>query len=96
MANDRELLEWLGLTMADALVYLAVAAIGAIFFVHDATIDIVLAAIGVVLALAACPFGMPRDPKVSEATNAIKLVSYPLCVVLAIAAITVHYVWFNQ
>ena len=96
MSNDRELMEWLGLTRADALVYLAVAAIGAMFFVHDATIDIVLAAVGVVLALAACPFGMPRDPKVSEATNVIKRVSYPLCVVLAVAAIAVHYVWFDQ
>ena len=96
MANNRELREWLGLTPADLLVYLAFAAVGAMFFVHDATIDIVLAVVGVVLALAACPLGMPRDPAVSEATNAIKLVSYPACVILAVGAIAVHYVWFNR
>ena len=96
MSENRELMEWLGITPADLLVYLAIAAIGAMFFVHDATLDLVLAVAGVVLALAACPLGMARDPAVSKFTNAVKLVSYPLVVAIALAAVAVHYVWFNK
>jgi hypothetical protein len=96
MAKNSEVLEWLGLTPADMLVYLSIGAIGVMFFVHDATVDLVLAVAGVGLGLAACPLGMTRDPDVSGFTNAIKRVSYPLYVVLALAAIAVHYVWFNK
>ena len=95
MAQNRELLEWLGLTPADLLVYLAAAAIAAMFFVHDAATDAVLAVAGVALALASCPLGMARDPEVSATTNAVKRASYPLCVVIAVAAVVVHYVLFN-
>ncbi len=96
MGKNSELLEWLGLTPADLLVYLAIAAVGAMFFVHDSAIDLTLAAAGVGLALASCPLGMPRDPDVSNLTNVIKRVSYPLCVVLALVAVAVHYIWFNN
>ena len=96
MSEKHELLEWLGITPADMLVYLAVAAIGAMFFVHDATLDLVLAVTGVALALAACPLGMARDPAVSKFTNAVKRVSYPLFVAIALAAVAVHYVWFDK
>jgi hypothetical protein len=91
---DRELLEWLGITWADLLVYLATGAIAAMFFVSDPTADIVLATLGVALAVAACPLGMKPDPEVSDLTNTIKLVAYPVCVLLAIGAVVVHYSWF--
>ncbi|MBN9520306.1 hypothetical protein J0H58_17545 [bacterium] len=94
--SNRELREWLGLTLADLLVYLAVAAIVAMFIVTDPTADAVLAVVGVGLALAACPFGMKPDPKVSGFTNGVKLVSYPACVLLAAGAIAVHYLVFNR
>lgn len=94
--GNRELREWLGITFADLLVYLATAAIVAMFFVSDPTADFILAAAGVVLAITACPLGMKRDPDVSGFTNAVKLVSYPVCVFLAAGAIGVHYVWFNK
>lgn len=94
MAN-REL-QWLGITVADLLVYLAAAAIAGMFFVSNPTVDVVLAGVGVVLSLAACPFGMKRDPDVSGFTNTVKLVSYPIFVVLAGGAIVVHYIWFNR
>ena len=96
MAKNNELLEWLGLTPADMLVYLALAAIGAMFVVHDRTTDIILAVAGVGLGLASCPLGMARDPEVSKLTNAIKFASYPIFVALAMIAVAVHYVWFNN
>lgn len=90
-----ELREWLGLTWADMLVSLAIVAIVAMFYVKDATADAILAVAGVVLALAACPLGMKRDPGVSQFTNAFKFAAYPVYVLLAIGAIIVHYMWFS-
>jgi hypothetical protein len=95
MAN-REWLEWLGITFADLLVYLAAAAIVAMFFVSDPTADVVLAVLGIAFSVAACPLGMKRDPEVSGFTNGVKLVGYPVCVLLAVGAIIVHYMWFNN
>ena len=96
MARNSELMEWLGLTPADLLVYCAIAAVAAMFFIHDAAVDVVLAIAGIGLALAACPIGMARDPDVSNFTNAIKRGSYPIAVFLLVVAIVVHYVWFNN
>lgn len=93
--SNRELFEWLGITFADLLVYLGAAAIAAMFFVKNPIADVVLAALGVAFCVAACPFGMKRSPEVSSVTNAVKLVAYPACVLLAVGAIVVHYVWFN-
>lgn len=92
---NRELREWLGLTWADLLVYLALAAAVGLFFVKDATADIALAATAIILAAAACPLGMKRDPAVSEFTNGVKLMSYPLYLLLIIAAVAAHYAWFS-
>jgi hypothetical protein len=93
---QRELREWLGITLADLLVSLAAVAVAAMFFVSDPAADIALTATGVALALAACQLGMRPDPNVSGFTNAVKLVAYPLYVLLAVGAIVVHYAWFSK
>jgi hypothetical protein len=93
---QRELREWLGITLADLLVPLAAVAVAAMFFVPDPAADIALTATGVTLALAACQLGMRPDPNVSGFTNAVKLVAYPLYVVLAVGAIVAHYAWFSK
>jgi hypothetical protein len=93
---DRELLEWLGITVADLLVSLATIAIAAMFFVTDPTVDVILAVVGIGLALAACPFGMKRRPDLSNFTNTAKLVAYPVYVLLAVGAVVIHYVWFTK
>ena len=94
--TNRELREWLGLTVADLLATLGGLAIVAMFFVADPTADVVLAMFGVVLTIAACHFGMKRDPELSEFANWIKWWSYPLVPLLAIGAIIFHYIWFNK
>ncbi|MBC7783899.1 MAG: hypothetical protein H7144_08660 [Burkholderiales bacterium] len=92
---NRELREWLGLTLADLVGYIALAAAGAMFMVKDAMADVVLAVAGVVLSITSCPLGMKPDPEVSEFTNCVKLVSYPICVLLVVGAIVAHYIWFS-
>ena len=94
--RSREMREWLGITFADLLVYLAAAAIALMFFVSDRVVETVLAILGVALTIAACPFGMKRDPAVSGFTNVLKLVSYPACVLLAVGAVVVHSLWFGK
>jgi hypothetical protein len=91
MAN-RELREWLGLTLADLLVYLGIAAIVGMYLVPNATAQMALAALGLALAIAACPLGMKADPAVSEFTNIVKLLTYPIVVLIFIAAIVFRYV----
>jgi hypothetical protein len=93
---SRELLEWLGITFADLLTYLAAAAVTATYFLSDATPNIALAVLGVGLSLAACPLGMKPEPRVSGFTNGVKLVAYPVCVLLVVGAIVVRYTWFNR
>lgn len=90
----RELREWLGLTWADLIVYSAAGAVVAMFHVNDPTAVAALAKTGVTLAVAACPLGMRPDPGVSRLTNFIKLMAYPACVLLAVGAVVVRYVWF--
>lgn len=94
-SDNRELMEWLGLTPADLLVYLSLGALVPMFFVRDATLDALFALIALALAVAACPVGMKRDPKVSGFTNAVKYWSYPVWVLLAVGTIAAHYVWFQ-
>lgn len=94
--RNEELREWLGITPADGLLYLAVAALAGMYALSDRTADIALAVVALVLTLASCPIGMKRDPALSGFTNFMKLVSYPLGVLLAVGAIVVHYVWFNK
>ena len=95
MAN-RELREWLGLTLADLLVYAAGAAVVAMYVVKHSTAELVLAVAGITLSVVACPLGMKRDPQVSGFTNTMKLVAYPVCVLLAVGAVVVHYIWFSN
>jgi hypothetical protein len=95
MAN-RELLEWLGITWADLLVYLVGAAIVAMFFVSSTLVDSILAGIGVTFVIAASLLGMKEDSALYDFTNCVKLVTYPLCVLLVLGAIAVHFVWFNK
>jgi hypothetical protein len=83
--------EWLGLTFADLLVYLGVAAIVGMYLVPNTTAQIALGALGLGLAIAACPFGMKADPAVSKFTNLVKLLSYPFVVLVFIAAILFRY-----
>ena len=91
MAN-RELREWLGLTLADLLVYIGIAAIVGMYLVPNATAQMALAGLGLVLAVAACLLGMKADPAVSKFTNVVKLLSYPIVVLIFIAAIVFRYV----
>lgn len=91
MSDNRELMEWLGLTRADLLVYLSIAALVPMFLVRDATARALLALAAVALAVAACPIGMKRDPKVSGFTNAVKYWSYPVWLLIVLASVAAHY-----
>src|SRR5262245_4306039 len=83
-STNRELMEWLGITFADLLVYLAVAAVVAMFFISNLAANVALGFVALALSIAACPLGMKRDPGVSDFTNAVKWVAYPACVLLVI------------
>lgn len=91
-----ELREWLGATPADLMVYGSIAATAAMFFISNPFLDALLAVVGIALAVIACPLGMKRNPKLSEFTNIIKLVSYIPGAILVIAAVAVHYLYFNR
>lgn len=89
-----EMREWLGITWADLLIYIAAAAVGGMFFVRDPNAVIALAVVGIAFALLACPLGMKRNPELSRATNAVKLVTYPAAVVLAFGLFLYRYSQF--
>ena len=93
--ENRELLEWLGLTWADLCVYIGGGAVVAMFFVQNPTAEAALAAVGVAGTVAACPLGMRTKPEYSGLTNFFKLISYPLAVLGAGIAIAIHYQWLR-
>lgn len=88
---NTELREWLGLTWADACVYVAFLVALAMFLVGVAWIDAVLAALVVVLAIASCVLGMRQRADVPGYMNVLKLVSYPLTLLLLVGVVVLHY-----
>jgi signal peptidase I len=92
MARNREIIEWLSLTYADVLVYLAFGAAIAMFFVQHVGLDILLAVTALTLALTSCFVGMKRDSRVSNFTNTAKWVGYPICVIFIVLLIFFHYI----
>ena len=91
-----ELKEWLGLTPADALVYVALAAVATMFFIREPILEVILAVVGIVTAVAACPLGMTKNPLLSDSMNKLKEASYIPCAVCILIAIVVHYSAWNQ
>lgn len=94
--KDSELLEWMGLTVADVLTYLAGAAVLAMFFSRDPIVDLVLAGMAALFALGSCPLGMKPDPEFSRLTNVVKLVSYPAVVLIVCLFIWLHYMFWQD
>lgn len=89
----KELREWLGLTWADLIVYLGAGALIGMYFHRGVRADVVLAIVGVVLLLIACPLGMRQDPELSRAANAVKRWAYPACVAAGVFAVVYHFAW---
>ncbi len=94
--GNAELLEWFGLTLADAVCYAALAAGAAMYFVRNALVDGILASVALLASLIACPIGMKPNPEFSKATNSVKRWSYIPVVVVVVIWIVIHYVFFNK
>jgi signal peptidase I len=86
----------LGVRPADLIVYVALAAVGAMYLVTQPAVLIVLAACAVLLALAACAVGMRHDPEVSATTNLLKKLGYPFAVLVVLFFIGVRYVGYYR
>jgi hypothetical protein len=93
--RNRELREWLGLTFADLLVYIALALAVAMLFFDNIVLNSVLGALAICISIASCPLGMKRDPEFSPLTNFAKLVSYPFFVLFVLVVITARCLGLN-
>lgn len=92
---DRELQEWLSLAPADLLCYAAYACLSGLYFTPSGWPDWTLGGTALLLSLIACPIGMRRHDELSEFTNIMKLVSYPLNAVFVLLIIITH-AWLND
>lgn len=88
---NTELREWLGLTWADACVYVAFLIALAMFLIGLWWIDLVMAIAVAVLGITSCALGMRRRADLPGYMNVLKLVSYPLTLLLLIGVIVLHY-----
>lgn len=93
--SNRELREWLGATWADLFAYIAFGLVGLMFWVGHAGVDAGLAGAGVVCSVVSCAMGMKPHPDLSDVTHTVRLVTYPLMVVIVVGAVAAHYVWFS-
>ena len=90
---DRELQEWLGLTPADFLVYIAFILLPVIYFVESGPLDAVLIFVVVVTSVVACFLGMPSDNRLSSFTNINKLIAYPACLIFCLGVCILLTIW---
>jgi signal peptidase I len=90
--KNQELAEWLGLTRASVLFYLAFGAAVGMFFVSHPGLDILLAVSAVSLALLSCVIGIKRNPKASAFTNKAKRITYPAYAVFILLVVVAHYI----
>jgi signal peptidase I len=94
--STEELRTWLGLRLADLLVYLTLIPLVALYLIDQPAVEIGLAVTAVLLAFAACALGMKSSPQVSRAANVGKKIAYPFAVVFVLLAIGYHYVGYYQ
>jgi hypothetical protein len=90
-----ELREWLSMAPADMPVWGAAVAVGVMYFVKNATVDIALSVLVVGLTTFSCLIGMKHDDRVSPFTNLIKKIFYPVSVLLGLLAIYLNFTRWN-
>ena len=74
---DEELKEWLGITKADIILYLAFALAIAGCLLKNIMIFTILFILSIILGIYSAKLGMPRKKEVSNFTNIVKKLSYP-------------------
>jgi len=94
--NKYEWRELLSLAPADILVWGACGCLTGMRLLADPVKDSILAALAVILAIASCFVGMKRDDRVSELTNKLKKISYPVCLIIVIFIIFLNFMKWNH
>lgn len=89
--NRYEWREILSLAPADIILWLASGCLIMMRFTSDPVKDSILAASAIILSSASCFIGMKRDERVSEMTNRLKKISYPLFMILTIILVYVNF-----
>lgn len=89
--NRYEWREILSLAPADILLWVASFILVVMKFTSDPVKDSILAVSAIILSSASCFIGMKRDERVSEMTNRLKKISYPLFMVLTIILLYVNF-----
>lgn len=74
---SKELQEWLGLTKADILIYIATALVFVIWIIQVKIIQWGLILAVITLCFFSTKLGIEPSQKVSKFTNVVKLISYP-------------------
>lgn len=75
--TSEEVQEWLGITKADILIYLAAGLVFATWVIQIKVVQWLLTIIVAVLCFYSTKLGMKRSPKISKFTNTLKFVGYP-------------------
>ena len=67
-----------------------------VYYTADVLWDVVLSTGAMLLCIAACVFGMRRDANVSDSTNLVKKVSYPLVLLIAASLVALNFTMWNS
>ena len=90
--KSREILEWLSLAPADFPCWLAVGSLVGMWFASTLFMAILFGVGAVISSVIACWYGMSARSEFSKATNASKLILYPLFAAMVVIAVGVIYV----
>jgi hypothetical protein len=84
--TSEEVQEWLGITKADILIYLAVGLVFATWVIQIRPLQWLLTLGVVISCIFSTKLGIKHNPKISKFTNTLKLVVYPLFSLILIGA----------
>ena len=84
--TSEEVQEWLGITKADILMYLAVGLVFAVWVIQIRPLQWLFTFGVAVLCFFSTKLGIKHNPKISRFTNTLKLFGYPLFSLILVGA----------
>ncbi len=89
-----ELIEWFGVAKADWILYIAFILIVVGCFLNNLSLILILFLGGVVLGIYSIVIGTKKNKDLSDLTNLIKKISYPLGMLILIIMIVAKFLFF--
>ena len=90
-----EMREQLGLAPADFPIYVAMGGAAALFFVRNLPLELLISVCCLGLSVFSCVLGMKINPDFSRLTNGLKIIGYPVGLLVVVVFIALNFLSWN-